>query len=475
MHESPSPQHAQAQHPESAFEQEGPGVSKQPPAFQLTASNATAPVQRQAAAERPFPWKGRLSGFVGVPLWSTPSGTGLGYGEGMVAYVPANTAVQATGRSGIYLKVSLVHQGVALTGYIEAQYFLADIPDLVMHRPTSQPEEADAFSSPTLVAAEKMTHRPGEGGKVAGFAKVEPKVAIEILKNMSKGEPGWRPDLGTKGGSAFFTIEGNPFTGTDRAKCVGIDVEITGLNKAKVFKAADLRPIFNQFLAETAAEAEDKLRRSRKDKPYDAPLNSKDRGNLKKLQKGMAEERMWHRVGSMVANSKDKVGIVEVGPNNFSEQGPGKFAVVADKNKIQIKGGIPRMIQILKENGISAAPTEQAAAKEWARQKSVGKVQAVFRHAGKILIVVGVGADAYKIYTAEDKLKETATVAGGWGGAMVFSAAFATWFTPADVAGPGAWVVHGVGTLVAGGVGYFVGSETTGYLYELVVEDYKGK
>lgn len=31
-----------------------------------------------------------------------------------------------------------------------------------------------------------------------------------------------------------------------------------------------------------------------------------------------------------------------------------------------------------------------------------------------------------------------------------------------------AWALHGVGTLVAGGIGYWIGSETTRYVYELV-------
>ena len=51
------------------------------------------------------------------------------------------------------------------------------------------------------------------------------------------------------------------------------------------------------------------------------------------------------------------------------------------------------------------------------------------------------------------------------------SAAPSAWWTPADAAGPVAWVIHGVGTLVAGGVGYFVGSEATTYIYELIVEE----
>ncbi len=90
---------------------------------------------------------------------------------------------------------------------------------------------------------------------------------------------------------------------------------------------------------------------------------------------------------------------------------------------------------------------------------------------GTLFLGCGIATDLYKIYNAQDKLKATVSSAGGWAGAMGMGAIFAAWWTPADVAGPGAWIVHGVGTLIAGGVGYFVGSEATTYIYELIVEE----
>jgi hypothetical protein len=50
-------------------------------------------------------------------------------------------------------------------------------------------------------------------------------------------------------------------------------------------------------------------------------------------------------------------------------------------------------------------------------------------------------------------------------------AAFAAWFAPADTAGPWACAAHGVGTLISGGVGYWIGSETTRTIFELVAEE----
>jgi hypothetical protein len=95
----------------------------------------------------------------------------------------------------------------------------------------------------------------------------------------------------------------------------------------------------------------------------------------------------------------------------------------------------------------------------------------VFRIGGRVFIVVGLAADGYRIYTAEDKVKETVKVAGGWAGAIAAGSAFATSFAPADAAGPWAWVVHGAGTLIAGGVGYFTVEKVAETTYELIVDD----
>lgn len=63
----------------------------------------------------------------------------------------------------------------------------------------------------------------------------------------------------------------------------------------------------------------------------------------------------------------------------------------------------------------------------------------------------------------EDKVKAIVESTGGWTGATASA--------PADVAEPWAWAAHGVGTLAAGGVGYWIGSETSRTIYELVAEE----
>jgi pyruvate-formate lyase-activating enzyme len=133
-------------------------------------------------------------------------------------------------------------------------------------------------------------------------------------------------------------------------------------------------------------------------------------------------------------------------------QPAGKFAVVTDATKIQVKGGVEGLVQRLSGQGVSAEPPLLEAAEALAkRAKWAGRVRGVFRYGGRILIVVGIAADVWKVYHAQDKVKAIVESAGGWAGATAGAAAFAAWFAPGDAAGPWAWAAHGVGTLIAGG------------------------
>jgi hypothetical protein len=181
---------------------------------------------------------------------------------------------------------------------------------------------------------------------------------------------------------------------------------------------------------------------------------------------------MWDRVAETVRKSESGVGRVELKNSRFSRSGDGEFTLARDAGNIRVRGGIPELLKTLGRQGVQAEPVIVDAAEAWAaKMEMAGKVRGVFRVGGRILIVVGLANDAYKIYTAHDKVKAVVEVAGGWAGAVAAGSAFAAWFTPADTAGPWAWAAHGVGTLIAGGVGYWVGSETTRTIYELVVDE----
>jgi hypothetical protein len=299
---------------------------------------------------------------------------------------------------------------------------------------------------------------------------VTPDVALKILDNVSKGEPPFRPELG-KGGSSWFVTEGSPHVGIDPAKNINIEVEILKTKDVVVFGENELTEILEQESKSTAAEAEAKFRENfGLDKS--ATLSNRLMKSLTRFQKRFAESRMWDRVGERVRASTGKVGEVVLKEGSKFSKTPGKFAVVADPAKVQVKGGIPKLMESLSKQGVSAEPVIVKAAEAMAKKmKWAGRVRGVFHYGGRVLIVVAIAADVFKIYHAKNKTRAVIESAGGWGGATAAGAAFAAWFTPADAAGPWAWAAHGVGTLVAGGIGYWVGSKITRMIYELVLED----
>jgi hypothetical protein len=304
---------------------------------------------------------------------------------------------------------------------------------------------------------------------VEGSGAVTPDVALSLLDNMSKGEPPFKPAEGL-GGSSWFTTEGTPYTSVPTTKSINLKVEIAKASNPLVFREADLIKIFNEVTDPTRLQAEADYR-AKFNIPEGTPLSKKALKAINRVLDRFIEKQMWKRVGERVAASAQKVGEVILEQGGRFSDAPGKFAVVADGSKISLKGGTAPIVEALGKQGVTAEPVVVEAAEALAtKMKWAGRVRGVFRYGGKVLIVVGVTLDLIKIYRAQDKLKAVVTSAGGWAGATAAGAAFAAYWTPADAAGPWAWAVHGVGTLVAGGVGYWIGSEITRYVYELVAE-----
>ncbi len=306
----------------------------------------------------------------------------------------------------------------------------------------------------------------------AGQTAVTPDVAVKILENYGKGEPPFKPELG-KGGASWFVTEGNPYTGIGGDKTVSVSAELGPTKGSLTFGEADLLAIFDRERESTKGEAEAEFRR-RNNIPPEKPLSAR---LLKQLERKngfwdkFAESRMWDRVGEKVAGSPTKVGEVVLQNSRFSTGGNGKFLVVADPAKIKLKGGPQAVIAQLEGSGFKAEPIVVEAAQAMANQlKWAGRVRTALRIGGRIMIVVAIAADVIKIYYAQDRTKAVIESLGGWAGATAGAAAFSALWTPLDVAGPWAWAGHGVGTLVAGGIGYWVGSEITRTVYELVVE-----
>jgi hypothetical protein len=314
----------------------------------------------------------------------------------------------------------------------------------------------------------------GVGGGTAspttpGNAAVTPDVALKILDNVSRNEPPFKPELG-KGGASWFVTEGNPYVGVDPAKNVNIQVEIAKSKAPVVFGEKELTALLEQEAKTSAPEAEAKFREHYGfDK--DTPLSSRLRKSLARYARRFAESRMWDRVASKVAASSEGIGEVVLEAGSSFSKTPGKFTVVVDPTKVQVKGGVGALVDSLAKQGVGVEPPILEAAEALAKQqKWVGRVKGAFRYGGRILIVVAVALDIWKIYRAEDKTKAVIVTLGGWAGATAGAASFAAWFAPADTAGPWAWAAHGVGTLVSGAIGYWIGSETTRIIYELAVE-----
>ncbi len=304
---------------------------------------------------------------------------------------------------------------------------------------------------------------------VGGGGAITPEVGLKLLDNMSRGEPPFKPSEG-RGGSSWFTTEGEPYTAVTANKSINVQVEIATGSKPLLFGEAELVKLSEAELASATKAAEAQYRAKFK-VPEGVPLSNRATKAVRWNAARIAESRMWTRVGEMVAASAQRTGEVVLEPGSRFSAKPGKFAVVADASKITLKGGTGPLVDALVKQGAAAdAPVVQAAEKLATKMKWAGRVRTAFRYGGRVLIVVAVAADAYEIHRAQDKLKAVVTSVGGWAGALAAGGAFAAWFAPADVAGPWAWAAHGVGTLVAGGVGYWVGSETTRYIYELVAE-----
>ena len=305
-----------------------------------------------------------------------------------------------------------------------------------------------------------------------GRAGVTPEVAQAILQNVGEGKPPFKPDLG-QDGISWFTTKGNPYTGASPDKSVTVPVEITNPSGKPVVQLGEkeLLEIYNREMTGATQVVEQQLR-ERTGKVNGEPLSNTNLKEINRNASRLAERSMWSRVAEAVHNSESGVGKVELKGSVFSRHGDGEFTLTNRAENVRLpRGATAELLKTIKTNAAPAEPGVLEAAEKLATsEKWAGRVEGAYRVGGRVLIVVGLAADAYRIYTATDKVKTSVEVAGGWGGATLAAGAFAAWYTPADVAGPWAWAGHAVGSLVAGGVGYFVGSNVAREVYELTVE-----
>jgi hypothetical protein len=322
-------------------------------------------------------------------------------------------------------------------------------------------------------AAGVVNALPVAANVIGGKGSVDAGIAIQILDNLSQGKPPFRPELGRVGGVSWFATQGNPYTGVGSAGKVTIPVEIKNVTGKPplVFDSAKLKAIFDSQYPNALELATEQYRQKNNLKPVD-PIGPRGQRVIAFNARNIAERQMWKEVGETVARSESGIGKVILTASQFSRSGDGEYTLTSRPEAVTVKGGIQTLINILNQEGAKADPAlMEAAQKVASRENWVGRVRGVFRYGGRVMIVVGALADGYRIYSAQDRVKESVEVVGGWTGAVAAGSAFAAWYTPADAAGPWAWVGHGAGTLIAGGVGYFVFENVAKSAYELIVDD----
>ncbi len=312
----------------------------------------------------------------------------------------------------------------------------------------------------------------------SGKAMVSEKVAAEILDNMIKGGPAWRTDQGL-GNAAWFTTEGNPYTASENSeKKVPVNVELVRKGTVPIYDAkSQLEPrkeaLKAKFRPTIRAEEIERFKIRNDGKSPPLPLSNTLNAKIERQTAAKAEAVMWEELGREVANSPEKQAEVVFKGSALSKQGDGKYLIIAEDSRILLKGGLLPHLENMRSVGMVTPETSPAVidgANEVAKQvNQAGKVRSVFRWGGRLFIIIGISADIYQVVTADEKLETIIESVGGWTGATAGVVAFSAWWAPADAAGPWAWAGHGAGAFIAGGFGYWVGSNTARTIYRLVV------
>ena len=315
------------------------------------------------------------------------------------------------------------------------------------------------------------TQLPLPANVLSGSGGVQAEIAANILENVAAGRPPFRPDLGTVGPVSWFVTEGTPYTGVaDGAITLPVDVSIPRGAEVLEFREQDLLSLYERALPDARALAEAQRRADLGIGATEELSNRVLRG-IERHASRIAERAMWTDVGTQVARSPSGIGRVILEDSRFSRQGNGVFTLTGEASNISIRGGPAALLDIVRANGVRAEPQVVEAAEQLARQGQIaGRLEGVFRVGGRVMIVAGLASDGYRIYTADDHVRETARVVGGWAGAAGTMAAYNAVTGASNAAGPWAWAANAVGNLVAGGVGYFAGEKIVEVVYDLVID-----
>jgi hypothetical protein len=232
------------------------------------------------------------------------------------------------------------------------------------------------------------------------------------------------------------------------------------------FDDAALREIYENMLPEARAQVEAQYAARH---PNRVPGSNRWNADIERFTAQTAERMTWTEVGERVAQSENSVGrvILSGADDTLCAGRPGHFILSGAADNLRIQGGAATLLDIIRTNGVPAEQGVVEAAEQLAKQgRILGAVDDVVSVGGRVLIIAGAAADVWHVNSADDRLRATAEVAGGWAGAAAGVAAHNAATGPSNAAGPWAWV----GNVVAGGVGYFAGSTAAGEIYDLFVD-----
>jgi len=331
---------------------------------------------------------------------------------------------------------------------------------------------------------------PFAGWQPAGV-RVQRGAAFEILQNMLEGKDPFRA---TKGGVNWSSTEGDPYPGRIEGDPLAIDLpQLIDPSKPRDVQLSspelDQRYVeaYDQLAMDSLQQYIDAYKAANPNDPDAAGfrLSNSKYDALRRLARSQGEPEMWKQIGEQVRDSNSGIGTVELKDSRFSFRNvpgdggqftvavgrDGQFTLVRNSADITIPGGLSTLRDAIQRQVAqgSLAPEEAVVLdKAASRLLWAGRVRGGFRVLGRAGMAGAALYDGYRFVKSDDKVKTGASSLGGWGGAVLAGEIFAVAWTPADVAGPWAWAAHGVGTLLAGGLGYFGGSSFTGWLVDQV-------
>lgn len=308
-------------------------------------------------------------------------------------------------------------------------------------------------------------HR-GAGPHYAFNANLTPDIAEKFLRNVSEGKkPFEEDDRKESDGVYWFESPINEKPEDDGARRpTWIPVEIVDDKPSFTLNADELANAYEEQMTKATAALKAKLLSRYKAHRID------NTAVVTWYARRIAEREVWKFVGAKVVASDEGIGLLELKAPPFDDV-IGSFIVVRDPSDVHVPDAVPRLVETLVRHGMEAEPyVLKAASVLIATMKEAGQVRAAFQIGGRVLLVIKLAKDTYKIVHARNKVKASVEVIGGWAGAAAAGSTFAHFFVPAHLmAGPAGWAMHGIGTVLAGAFGYWIGTSVCTWAYELVV------